>query len=51
MNKKLGQLKIDTSADYYNIVVKTLEEAGFVLVLEYETTCEKSYIIAKAKTD
>ena len=47
MNKKLGELKVNKSADYYNKMIKTLEDAGFVLVLDYETTSEKYYIVAK----
>ena len=47
MNKKLAKLIVKTSADYYNKVVKTLENAGFVLVLDYETTTERYYIVAE----
>jgi hypothetical protein len=47
MNKKLAELTVSTSADYYNKVVKALEDAGFVLVLDCETTTEKYYIVAE----
>lgn len=47
MNKKLAELTIIKSADYYDKVVKTLEDAGFVLVLDCETTTERYYIVAK----
>ena len=47
MNKKLAELTVRTSADYYNKVVKALEDAGFVLVLDYETLTEKIYIVAE----
>jgi len=47
MIKKLGELTINKSSDYYDDVAKALEEAGYVLVLEYETTFERHYIVAK----
>lgn len=46
MNKKLAELKVNKSADYYDKVVKALENAGFVLVLDMETTSERYYIVA-----
>ena len=49
MNKKLAELKVNNSADYYNKVVKALEDAGFVLVLEFETITDRSYIIAESE--
>ena len=51
MNKKLGELEINKSADYYDRVVKALEDAGFVLVLDHEFTEEKHYIIAERKDE
>lgn len=47
MNKKLAELKVNKSADYYDKAVKALEEAGFVLVLDCETMTEKYYIVAE----
>ena len=47
MIKKLGELKVNKSDDYYDKIAQALEEAGFVLVLELETFCEKHYIIAE----
>ena len=47
MNKKLAELTVRTSADYYNKVVKALEDAGFILVLDYETLTEKIYTVAE----
>lgn len=47
MIKKLGELKVNKSADYYDEVMKTLKDAGFVLVLDWETTSERYYIVAK----
>ena len=47
MNKKLAELTVRTSADYFNKIVKTLEDAGFVLVLDHETLMEKIYIVAE----
>lgn len=51
MNKKLGELKISTTADYYDTVAKALEKAGYILVLEYDGICERCYIIAKAESE
>ena len=49
MNKKLGELRVNTSADYYDKMIKALEDAGFVLVLDCETTFEKYYIVAEGE--
>lgn len=49
MNKKLAELTVEKSADYYNKVVKTLEDAGFVMVLTCETTTESYYIVAESE--
>ena len=49
MDKKLAELTVKTSSDYYNKVVKALEDAGFVLVLDYETITEKIYIVAESE--
>lgn len=47
MNKKLAKLTVRKSEDYYNKVVKALENAGFVIVLDCETTTERYYIVAE----
>ena len=47
MNKKLAELTVRKSADYFNRVVKALEDAGFVLVLDCETITERYYIVAE----
>ena len=49
MNKKLAELTVRKSADYYNKVVKALEDVGFVLVLDCETTTERYYIVAESE--
>lgn len=49
MNKKLANLTISKSADYYDTVVKALENAGFVLVLEVETSTDRHYIVAESE--
>lgn len=49
MIKKLGELKINKSDDYYDKIAKTLEKAGFVLVLELETYSAKHYIVAESE--
>ena len=49
MNKKLAELTVGKSEDYYDKVVKALEDAGFVLVLECETIMERYYIVAESE--
>lgn len=51
MTKQLGELKIKKSADYYDKVIKALEEAGFVIVLSTETTTEKYYVVAEKESE
>jgi len=51
MHKKLAELKVDTFSDYYDKVVKTLEKAGFTLVIESETTSTKYIIVADEVMD
>lgn len=47
MTKQLGELTIKKSADYYDKVVKALEDAGFLIILSAETTTDKYYIVAE----
>ena len=47
MNIKLGELKVEKSADYDNKIIKALEDAGLVVVFDYEATFEKYYIVAE----
>jgi len=49
MNKKLANLTVSKSADYYDKVVKALEDAGFLLVLEVETSTDRYYIVAESE--
>ena len=49
MNKELAELTVKKSADYYDKVVKALENAGFIIVLTVETTTEKYYIVAESE--
>lgn len=51
MNKKLAELTVKTSADYYDKVVKALEDAGFLIVLENETTTDRYYIVAENESE
>ena len=51
MNKKLANLTVSKSADYYDKVVEVLENAGFLLVLEVETSTDKYYIVAEESED
>ena len=47
MIKKLGELKVYKSSDYYDEIVKALKESGFIIVLDWEISSEKYYIVAK----
>lgn len=49
MIKQLGKLEIRKSADYYDKVIKALEDAGFVIILSTETSTEKYYIVARSE--
>jgi len=51
MNKELAKLTVKKSADYYNKVVKALEDAGFVIVLSIETSTERYYIVAESEDE
>ena len=51
MLKKLGELQIKKSDDYYDKVAKVLEKAGFILVVDTETTTDRYYIVAKEKEE
>ena len=47
MNRKLAELEVDKSEDYYDKVAKALQDAGFLLVLDSETIAKRYYIVAK----
>ncbi len=47
MNTKCADLTVKKSADHD--VVKVLEDAGFILVLDCATTTEKHYIVAESE--
>lgn len=49
MVKQIGELTIKKSADYFDKVVKTLEDAGFVIILSTETITDSYYIVAERK--
>ena len=49
MIKKLGELKVDKYSAHYEEMIKALEDAGFVLVLDHETLTEKYYIVAESE--
>lgn len=51
MNKKVAELTVNKLADYYDKVVKALEDAGFILVLDTETSIDKYYIIAQSESN
>ena len=45
MYKKLAELTVKKSADYYNKVVKALEDAGFTVIQEQDGLIEDKYVI------
>ena len=47
MLKKLAELKVNKQADYYGEIIKTLEEKGFTIVEDLNTTSDIYYSIAK----
>ncbi len=49
MNKKLAELTVKKSVDYYDKVIKALEDAGFVIILEEETLTDRYYIVAESE--
>ena len=49
MYKKLAELKVNKSADYYGKIVKALEDAGFIIVLDYVTTSDVHHIVAESE--
>lgn len=49
MNKKLANLTVRKSADYYGKVVEALEKSEFLLVFEQETTTDRYYIVAESE--
>ena len=51
MNKQLAVLTVDKSADYYGKVIKALEDAGFIIVQNLETTTNIYYIVAESRED
>lgn len=46
MNTKVGSLKIDTTREIHRRLIKSIEDGGFVLVLDRETSTGCDYIIA-----
>lgn len=49
MTKKLAELKVNNSQDYYGTIVKALEKADFTVVEEVKTSFETHYIIATSE--
>lgn len=48
MYRELAELTVKKSIDYYDKVVTTLQDEGFIIVLRAETTTEKYYIVAES---
>ena len=51
MLKKCATLIINKSADYYGNTVKVLQDAGYTLVLEVETSTDRYYIVAESEEE
>ena len=51
MNTKLADLIVNTSKDYNSEIVKALEDAGFVLVIDTKLSFETKYIVAKVESE
>jgi len=51
MNIKVAELIIERTADYNNEVVKTLEDAGYILTRDMKTSFEVKYIVAKTESE
>jgi len=49
MNKKLAELTVNKTTDYFDKVVKALENAGFIVVLSAETSADRHYIVAESE--
>lgn len=49
MNKKLAELTVNKSTDYFDKVVRALEDAGFIVVLSAETYTDRHYIVAESE--
>ena len=49
MKKKLAELKVNNSEDYFGTIVKALEKAGFTVIEEVKTSFETHYIIATSE--
>lgn len=49
MYKKLGEVRINKTDDRYEKIAKALEEAGFAIIVEFETSSDKHYIVAEEK--
>ena len=51
MNKKLAELTVNKTTDYFDKVVRALEDAGFIVVLSAETYTDRYYIVAKSEDE
>lgn len=48
-SKKLAEVVINKGADWNDEVIIALIKAGFVVMLDYDGTTEKRYIVGKEK--
>lgn len=49
MYKEIGLVTVKKSADFYNKLLRILEDAGYILILTSETSTDRYYIIAERK--
>lgn len=47
MLNKLAELKVNIQKDYKDKVIKAIEDAGLVVVHEFDTTTDRFYTIAE----
>lgn len=47
MYKEIGLVTVKKSADYYNKLIKVIEDAGYILILTTETSTDRYYIVAE----
>lgn len=47
MYKEIGLVTVKKSEDYYNKLIKVIEDAGYILILTTETSTDRYYIVAE----
>lgn len=47
MYKEIGLVTVKKSVDYYNKLLRAIEDAGYILILTAETSTDRYYIVAE----